>query len=403
MQNYKGGYKAFVISDWMINYEGGFVRRGLIGEVLYLIYFHIHNYPLPLVIMTIYYTSFALFTVFFSKLLIRNGVSIFILPFAICLFIGLGVACIEGRRDYIALTITGLIFLTYYKLLTQKKKKYLFYLYALSILTILMHEASFFFTFPILMLHTLVYYYDKSSKLNCVKELITIWLPAVLTMMLVSYFKGSEDIAKAIWASWADCLYRYPLNGNEAPIGDGPQFLSFGLSDALKRHIAVSWNSPMHLVFNFYTFIAVYYLVTRINIINLKWYSLKSIDTTKLSNIMIVQFISLFPMFGFLSCDWGRTIPYWVISSLMLYCIIPTNSINSNIVINLLSYISTNIQNGLSRLKLLNYPLIYLFILISIPLDSFKGPNIWGSFLFIPYEWKLAVWILLKKVATVFM
>lgn len=26
-------YTNFTISDWMINYEGGFVRRGLIGQI----------------------------------------------------------------------------------------------------------------------------------------------------------------------------------------------------------------------------------------------------------------------------------------------------------------------------------------------------------------------------------
>ena len=31
-------YYDIVISDWMINYQGGFVRRGLVGELLYQIY-----------------------------------------------------------------------------------------------------------------------------------------------------------------------------------------------------------------------------------------------------------------------------------------------------------------------------------------------------------------------------
>ena len=35
--NQVGFREGFNIGDWLINYQGGFVRRGLIGEILYLI------------------------------------------------------------------------------------------------------------------------------------------------------------------------------------------------------------------------------------------------------------------------------------------------------------------------------------------------------------------------------
>ena len=34
---YMPGYNGFEISDWMINYQGGFVRRGLVGELLFML------------------------------------------------------------------------------------------------------------------------------------------------------------------------------------------------------------------------------------------------------------------------------------------------------------------------------------------------------------------------------
>ncbi|MGC8529497.1 MAG: hypothetical protein ACP5OP_04775, partial [Leptospirillia bacterium] len=33
--NQIGFHEGFNIGDWLINYQGGFVRRGLIGEILY--------------------------------------------------------------------------------------------------------------------------------------------------------------------------------------------------------------------------------------------------------------------------------------------------------------------------------------------------------------------------------
>ena len=37
----------------------------------------------------------------------------------------------------------------------------------------------------------------------------------------------------------------------------------------------------------------------------------------EISNTLIIQFLFMIPMFTVLSCDFGRTIPYWVFSSLM--------------------------------------------------------------------------------------
>ena len=38
---YSYDYKSFEISDWLINYEGGFVRRGVMGEIIYILYTYI--------------------------------------------------------------------------------------------------------------------------------------------------------------------------------------------------------------------------------------------------------------------------------------------------------------------------------------------------------------------------
>ena len=38
--SYYSEYSDWQYADWLINYQGGFIRRGLIGELL----FKIHNY-----------------------------------------------------------------------------------------------------------------------------------------------------------------------------------------------------------------------------------------------------------------------------------------------------------------------------------------------------------------------
>ena len=55
-------YSAWQYVDWLINYQGGFVRRGLIGEFL----FQIHNIiNIDLDILIFYFCIFFIFDGFF--------------------------------------------------------------------------------------------------------------------------------------------------------------------------------------------------------------------------------------------------------------------------------------------------------------------------------------------------
>ena len=49
---YVPDYESYQISDWMINYEGGFVRRGLMGQLL-LYANSVHNFDVRYAILII--------------------------------------------------------------------------------------------------------------------------------------------------------------------------------------------------------------------------------------------------------------------------------------------------------------------------------------------------------------
>lgn len=381
------GYQTFQISDWMINYEGGFVRRGLIGQILWTIY-QCHPYPIAHAIACIYYLSLAVFTLILSKILIRSGVSIFVLPFTICLFYGLGELALGFRRDYLVLTITCCIFLCYNQFLNSRNKKSLIMIYCLSVLVLLAQESTFFFTFPILMLHTLAY--EKRDK---IKNLLILWTPAIITMGFACIFKGTERTPELIWQSWMDCLTTYPL-GNNTGIGAGVAFLSNGLN-VISSHFTIVWGGYKSCILNLYSFVAIYYLVININTINLNWYPIKHIDKISLSNILLAQWICLIPMLGFLSCDFGRVITYWTLSSLLFYCILQEKHCQH---LPFLSRISLAIQKRIDNIKALNNPIVYLFILVSIPLAPYTGSTFFGCFRsIIPYDALLSAWNLIRQ------
>lgn len=377
------GYQIFPISDWMINYEGGFVRRGLIGQILWTIY-QCHPYPIVYAIACIYYVSYLVFSVLICRLLMHKGVSIFVLPFTICLFYGLGEYIIGFRRDYIVLAMTCCIFLCYNQYLSTQNKKFVFLIYGLSILVLLIHESTFFFTFPILILHT----FFTAGRCNSIKKLFVLWSPAVITMGLVCIFKGNPQIPEMIWKSWMDCITNYPLNGDKG-IGLGVAFLSNGLN-VIGSHFVTVWGGYKLVILNLYGFVAIYYLVTRINTINLNWYPLKSIDRIFLSNILIIQLFCLTPMLGFLSCDFGRVMAYWTLSSLLFYCCLQNSRIQG---IPYLSRLSKVVQDWIDKRKALNHPLVYLFVLVSMPLVPYTGSTFFGCFRCIAsYDMLLSVW-----------
>ena len=46
---------AYIAGDWLINYQGGFIRRGFFGEI---IFFVTSNFNIPILILVFFFSSF---------------------------------------------------------------------------------------------------------------------------------------------------------------------------------------------------------------------------------------------------------------------------------------------------------------------------------------------------------
>ena len=69
----------FNVSDWLINYEGSFVRRGFMGEILYWIYECTHvNIPILITLLSLF--LLLLFSVLFVRNWMQYRLSIILLP-----------------------------------------------------------------------------------------------------------------------------------------------------------------------------------------------------------------------------------------------------------------------------------------------------------------------------------
>lgn len=378
-------YSSFEVSDWLINYEGGFVRRGLIGQLLFFLY-QIHPYPVRFAILFICVLGFVTICWLLIRILKKEGMSIFILPFSICLYYSFACDLLWTRRDYWALIIALGIYYSYFKLLRTPILKWYFLFFTLSAVTLLMHEASFFFTFPIMIVHGCCNIISgvRKNKKKAFARLAVMWIPVLVLFLLICIHKGNANIMESIWKSWDPCFEAYPMKSGKYPqMGIGVGFLRMTSFDAIWLHIKLVWLNVFapyvpSLPFTLFMIVCTYYLVTRLNTVDLKLYDLKNVDNNLLSNILIIQFIFLFPMFGFLSCDLGRVIPYWVISSLMMYYVVKQNQNGSFMVPNFLNQLSIKVQGRIDSIGILQKPWVYCCLILFLPLNSYYGASYMG-------------------------
>ena len=86
--------RNYAATDYLINYQGGFVRRGMIGEVLYQLRLHLGVDPLP-VLTVLAVACFVGLAFMMLRAFRRKGLAPYILPLVICM--GMVFA---SRKDY---------------------------------------------------------------------------------------------------------------------------------------------------------------------------------------------------------------------------------------------------------------------------------------------------------------
>ena len=378
---YNYNYLDWGVSDWLINYEGGFVRRGILGQILLELY-RIHPYNVRLFIfLAVIFTSLGLLAIA-CHMFNKKGWSYAILPFGCCFYYEF--ACLFGRKDMLLLILTYFIFLSYKKYFTSRSAASLLCFVLLSALILLIHEASFFFTIPILMAYTVAKTYQQSSPPHCYatfKRFLP-FVPAFLTMALVCLFKGDGQLPKTIWQSWHSVFQAYPdsnfsLSYIYNNIGNSVNALSWRTVETMEYHLnKIGFaNHPT----NDYCYLAVsivlwvwmmlgyYYMVTRLNTVHFRKRPMAQHTEEELSNTVLLQFVFMLPMFTVLSCDFGRTIPYWIFSSLMAVYFF--GKLNSRP----LDQLTHGLQRPFSH-PLLHSKLAYGLMVLTIPLIDCFSP-----------------------------
>ena len=283
----KAYFEGWFLSEWLINYSDGFVRRGLWGEgLLYLKNnFNIDIAQSIIWIVIVSTTALILFTIYFFK---KKGLSFFLLPNIILLGSFAMNNILSHRRDALMLLIIFFTLCLYKKWIDCKDRGWMYYiLLSLSgIIVILTHEASFFCFVPFI---TFDYFVRNKNKLFVKRVASTTFfiLPMLITMGCACIFKGNEEVANNIWNSYAP--YFQEKFAEMPPLGEGVKALTWTTELAVMHHIEKNF---MQMLFNGHVpslfawvliFFFAFYLMTNVNKIKIFGYEKDSIDNKHLA------------------------------------------------------------------------------------------------------------------------
>ena len=303
---------SWTVGEWLISYAGGFVRRGLPGQI-------IHD------ISNLYFISPILLVWLFS---VASLISLAILLLNFCkdsfqrsflLSQLIILAPISDnfliRKDTFLVLLYGLSLLALKKFSKEKISKFSCILCVnfFSIIGILSHEAYGIWGLPSLII--IIYLLNRGTKKGIYRSIlfsIFYLFPSILTFTLCWIFKGNLQQALLIHESWQNLkdilptlgsLYESQPLGAIAAIGWGKSQI-YVSSLFSQFNLLIFWHPGMWLL--------TIYIVLKLFIGKKQDY----FQSAKRS-IVCLQLIAFFPLFLFV--DIGRWIFMWLSSSALLF------------------------------------------------------------------------------------
>ena len=303
---------SWTVGEWLISYAGGFVRRGLPGE---LIHFISNQYSFSPILLVWLFSVFALLSL--ALLVLNFCKNLFDKSFLLSQLIILAPLSEDYfvRKDAFLVLSYGLSLLIM-KALYQKRIKKLIAILAvnfISMIAIFSHESYGIWGLPSLLI--IFFLFEKNDKKNTFRSFLhaTLFLmPSIFSFLLCWIFKGDITHSLMIHQSWQSLaeiipsvsgLYEKEPSGAIAAIGWGTSQV-FTSSLISQFNLFIFWHPGMWLLT---IFISIRLFIGKKKDLNQK---LKR-------TIVCSQFVAFIPMFLFV--DIGRWIFMWLTSSALLF------------------------------------------------------------------------------------
>lgn len=350
---------SWTVGEWLISYAGGFVRRGLPGE---LINFISNQYLFSPILLVWFFSIFALLSL--AALVLYFCKNLFDTSFLLSQLIILAPLSEDYfvRKDSFLVLLYGLS-LVIMKAFYQKKINKFFTILSvntISMVAIFSHESYGIWALPSLLIIFLIF--ERHNKKNILKALIHATLcilPSICSFFLCWLFKGTQDQSIIIHQSWqslseilpsVSALYENEPSGAIAAIGWGTSQV-FTSSILSQFNLFIFWHPGMWLLT---IFIAIKLFIGK----------KKDINQKVKRTIVCTQLIAFIPLFLFV--DIGRWIFMWLSSSALLF-----SFLYQTFGIKKLLYFSSNLKGAeilpriipeFSSIKIYNFVLLFFGI-----------------------------------------
>ena len=190
---------SWTVGEWLINYQGGFVRRGFSGELIYF-FSTLFKFSPIYIIWLISFLSY-IFLIKETLKIAKDKISTAFLLSPV-VFLAPLVGNFLIRKDIFLL----LLFLLILKILKNKKPNIIL-CQVINVLGILIHEVFAIYSLPIQIFIIL----NKLRKGNKVSGMLISFLIPIITFLICLIFKGNMDQAINIHNSWLNQEYLFHL------------------------------------------------------------------------------------------------------------------------------------------------------------------------------------------------
>ncbi|MBU3628861.1 hypothetical protein [Polynucleobacter sp. AP-Reno-20A-A9] len=305
-------FNVWPITEWLINYQAGFIRRGLAGELL--LRFFGGTGMLGALYKAMFF-SFALYVACFLLVYLKSGIrNANVLLVAILIQGGIfhmGMSAdFYTRKENIFLIFFAIQCLLFMQIKTAAEghKRYWTYLYLFLLLTIspllvLVHEAYLFLSFPVSALLLWVLSIEQPQWRYLRYGFIFLCIEAVATFLICSHFHGDVAMSQGIWEAlpFTDRVALSPAAPYSAFGAIGS--LGWGLDQHLTTLYGVisSGGIFVWIFFGAGNLLVLLYIFSAIrpNAVNG--------TQSQYSRWIFIGFLTLLPMF-LVASDWGRWI-----------------------------------------------------------------------------------------------
>ena len=291
----------FQYSDWLINYQAGFIRRGFIGEIFFKIS-NLFKFRLDVLMLFFVFTLYITFYYNFYKIIKKINFKIidwFIILSPISFFYTAFEQKASGRKDIIFLSLFSL-FIVLIKRVPPKFQVYLMVLF--TTITSLTHSGLIFYN-----IYFLVLFICFNYRLG-IKKTIVLSVPFILSTLVILFLISSNStISEFELDKLCKSIIEYLPNCGQ---GDYISTLTWGLQNNIEgnRHL---WFSLNYVIFYLFSFIfclgALLHASNKSKIYGFNFFY-----------VIFSCFISTLPLY-IIGADYGRYLHISYISSILIY------------------------------------------------------------------------------------